>query len=132
MPAILKRLALSLSTGVIFVCWSEVMFWARPIPGTSLRELIPTTLVYSFGAYLFLWLIDAFRAHSFDAVFLAGAAFGWLVEGVFVQTLYEQIPMSLSFTGLAWHALLTVGVGWFSSRDSWRAAISGAWPAWRR
>jgi hypothetical protein len=110
---ILKRLALSLCTGVIFVCWSEVMFWARPMPGTSLRELIPTTLAYSVAAYVFLWLVDAFRARSFDAVFLAGAAFGWLVEGVVVQTLYEQMPLSISFTGLAWHALLTVGVGWY-------------------
>jgi hypothetical protein len=113
MLAILKRLALSVCTGVIFVGWSEVMFWARPIPGTSLRELIPTTLAYSIAAYAFLWLVDAFRARSFDAVFLAGAAFGWLVEGVVVQTLYEQMPLSLSFTGLAWHALLTVGVGWY-------------------
>ena len=109
----MKRLALSLCAGVIFVGWSEVMFWARPIPGTSLRELIPTTLAYSIAAYVFLWLVDAFRARSFDAVFLAGAAFGWLVEGVLVQTLYEQMPLSLSFTGLAWHALLTVGVGWY-------------------
>jgi hypothetical protein len=112
-PAILKRLALSLCTGVIFVCWSEVMFWARPMPGTSLRELVPTALAYSVAAYVFLWLVDAFRARSFDAVFLAGAALGWLVEGVVVQTLYEQMPLSLSFTGLAWHALLTVGVGWY-------------------
>ena len=113
MPAFLKRLALSLCTGVIFVGWSEVMFWARPMPGTSLRELIPTTLAYSIAAYVFLWLVDAFCARSFEAVFLAGAAFGWLVEGVVVQTLYEQMPLSLSFTGLAWHALLTVGVGWY-------------------
>lgn len=108
-----QRLALSLCTGVIFVGWSEVMFWGRPIPGTSLRELVPTTLVYALAAYVFLWLVDAFQARSFDAVFLAGAAFGWLTEGVLVQTLYEQLPLSISFTGLSWHALLTVGVGWY-------------------
>ena len=113
MPDFLKRLGLSLCTGVIFVGWSEVMFWARPIPGMSLGELIPTTLAYSLLAYVFLWVVEAFRARSFDAVFLAGAAFGWLTEGVVVQTLYEQIPLSISFTGLAWHALLTVGVGWY-------------------
>ena len=33
------RLALSLVTGVIFVYWSELAFWARPYSGTSLAEI---------------------------------------------------------------------------------------------
>ena len=33
-----------------------------------------------------------------------------------MQTTYESLPLSISFTGLAWHALITVGVGWYAVR----------------
>jgi hypothetical protein len=35
-------------------------------------------------------------------------------EGIVVQTAYELLPSSISFTGLAWHALITVWVGWYT------------------
>jgi hypothetical protein len=67
-------------------------------------------------AFVFLSLVARFRIRSIWALFLAGAVFGWLTEGLIVQTAYENLPLSLSFTGLAWHALLTVWVGWFAVR----------------
>jgi hypothetical protein len=112
MAALLLRLALALTTGVIFVCWSELAFWARPFAGTSPAEMVPTTLAYSIAAYLFLAIVARFQARSAEAVFLAAAIFGWFVEGVIVQTMYEDLPLSISFTGLAWHAVITVMVGW--------------------
>jgi hypothetical protein len=48
---------------------------------------------------------------------LAGAAFGWLAEGIVVQTTYESLPFSISWTGLAWHALITIWVGWYALRQ---------------
>lgn len=113
MAAFWRRLALSLATGVIFVYWSELVFWARPYPGTSLAEAAPTTAAYSVAAYLFLTIVSAFRARTPAPVFLAGALFGWFVEGVIVQTMVEDLPLSISFTGLAWHASITVLVGWW-------------------
>ena len=45
-----------------------------------------------------------------------------MTEGIVVQTAYEDLPLSLSFTGLAWHALISVWVGWYAVR---RALFSG-------
>jgi hypothetical protein len=33
--ALLRRLALAVSTGGIFICFSELGFWARPTQGTT-------------------------------------------------------------------------------------------------
>lgn len=113
MRPFLHRLALSAVTGVVFVYWSELAFWARPYAGTSLAEMAPTTLAYALAAYLFLAAISAFRASTAATVFLCGALFGWFVEGVIVQTMVEDLPLSISFTGLAWHASITVLLGWW-------------------
>lgn len=113
MRSFIQRLALSLATGVIFVFWSELAFWARPYAGTSLAEMLPTTIAYSLAAYLFLAAVSAFRVRHAAGVFLAGALFGWFVEGVIVQTMVEDLPWSVSFTGLAWHATFTVLMGWW-------------------
>lgn len=131
--AFFLRLALALTTGVIFVCWSELAFWARPFAGTSPAEMVPTTVACSIAAYLFLAIVDRFQARSAEAVFLAGALFGWFVEGVIVQTMYEDLPLSISFTGLAWHAAITVMLGWrlvprvlAGGRMAARLGLSGA------
>ncbi len=110
--ALAGRLGLALATGVIFTFYSELAFWARPTEGTQIPELWPTILLYAFAAYAFLTTVSVFRVVSADALFLAGAVYGWLIEGVFVQTMYEDFPLNLSWTGLAWHALITVLFGW--------------------
>lgn len=134
MKAWLRRLALAVVTGYIFIYFSELAFWARPTEGTTLPGALEPLLPYSFAAYVFLALVSAFRVRTLAAVFLVGALFGWFVEGVFVQTAYESLPLSLSFTGLAWHALLTVLVGWWALqwalrksiwRTLWTAALVG-------
>jgi hypothetical protein len=53
-------------------------------------------------------------------MFLAGAVYGWLVEGGLIDTLYgtqpsAPFPVSISITGLSWHALLSVMVGWWAT-----------------
>ncbi len=70
-------------------------------------------MAYSFLAFVFLSLVSWARVHTIWALFLAGGAFGWLTEGVLVQTTYENLPLSISFTALAWHALISVWVGWY-------------------
>lgn len=116
----LKNTLLVLSTGYIFVYFSEHLFWARP-RGESPGELLLLWLAYSLVAYFFLLLVAYFRVKSLWALFLAGAAVGWLAEGVLVQTTYEMLPLSLSWTGLAWHALLTVWVGWYAVQNSFHS-----------
>lgn len=130
--ALLRRVALALATGYIFVYYSELMFWSRPIEGPLFPSGVGLWLIYSVEAFVFLTLITAFRVRSFAALLLAGALFGWLTEGVVAQTLYFNLPWSVSATGLSWHAIITVVFGWYGAQwllrcaSAWRAALAFA------
>jgi hypothetical protein len=117
----LKRWGLVLATGYIFVVFSEHIFWSKVQPDDSLEGYIFTWIAYSLVAFICLSVIDFFRVKTLWSLFLVGALMGWLVEGVVVQTTYENLPLSISFTALSWHALLTVWVGWYALR---RALLS--------
>lgn len=121
---ILKNILLVISTGYIFVYFSEHLFWARVRLDDSLGGWMGAWIVYSFLAFVFLTLATYFKVKDIWALFLVGAAFGWLAEGVIVQTTYEMLPLSISFTGLAWHALITVWIGWYALRKSFVSAAS--------
>ena len=112
-----QRLAVVLATGYILFFYSERLFWSFPRPGDTFADLLLTWVVYSLLAWVFLLLVRQCRIAAFPALFLAGAVFGWLAEGVVVDTMYgnkdNPFPASISFTGLAWHALISVGVGWY-------------------
>jgi hypothetical protein len=115
---LIKNVVLVLSTGYIFVFFSEHLFWARVRPGDSLAGWAGAWIAYSLLAFVFLSLVTKFHIKTIWPLFLAGAAFGWLAEGVIVQTTYESLPLSISFTGLAWHALITVWIGWYGLQKS--------------
>lgn len=123
----LKNLLFVLSTGYIFVYFSEHLFWARMRLDDSLAGWLGAWIAYSLMAYLFLGLVATFRVKGIWALFLAGAVFGWLAEGVVVQTTYDMLPLSISFTALAWHALLTVWIGWYAVQRALLAA--SIWPS---
>lgn len=107
-----RRILFILSAGYILMYFSEHMFWARYRPGTdSLANYLPTWIAYSLAGYAALAVVSVFRVRRAEAVFLAGAVFGWLIEGVVVGTTYENLPLSISFTGLAWHALISFMIG---------------------
>ena len=120
--------------------FSEHLFWARARPGDTLANWAATWLAYSLLAFVFLSAVRHYRVRSLDALFVAGALVGWLGEGVVVQTLYDQFPLQISWTGLAWHSLISVCFGWFAmlcalaSRSVWRtaalAAGAGAFWGW--
>ena len=120
----LKNFALVLATGYIFVYFSEHLFWARVRPEDSLPEWIGAWIAYSLMAFVFLHLVTYFRIVEKWSLFLAAAAFGWLAEGIVVQTTYESLPLSISFTGLAWHALITIWIGWYAVRRALLAPAS--------
>ena len=120
---ILKRICGVLAAGYILMFYSEHMFWAHVRANDSLGGWLITWLVYSLAGYVFLALVAHFRALSIWAIFLCGAAFGWLTEGVVVQTAYEDLPLSLSFTGLAWHAAISVLVGWHLVRKALQTGL---------
>jgi hypothetical protein len=107
-----KSLLATLCIGFILFTYSETMFWGRPARA-PLPELVVTWLVYSLMTYLFLAAMTVFRARGWAGLFLAGALYGWLGEGVLVQTMYDNFPVNLSWTGLAWHSLISVCAGWY-------------------
>ena len=117
-----KNIVLTLSTGYILFLYSELLFWARNRPGDSLGEWAMTWLAYSLMGFVFLLIVSYFKVNNIWSLFLAGAVFGWLGEGIVVQTTYESLPLSISFTALAWHALITVWIGWYAIRKSLHAS----------
>ena len=118
MTQILARWLAILATGFTFVFFSELLFWGTP----SLPQFLMTWGVYALLAYVFLLLVQWFHVNNLPSLFLAGAIYGWLTEGVIVATLYEALPQSISLTALSWHALITVCLGWYGLRRALRAA----------
>ncbi len=115
------RAGRALLTGYILLYYGEIVFWATPQrEGMDALSLVMTWIVYSLFAYVFLSVASWYRARSVWAVFLAGAVFGWFEEGIVLQTTYGSpatpFPISISFTALAWHALIGVLVGWYVVR----------------
>lgn len=111
------KAAVVLANGYVLFFFSERAFWSFPRPNDSLADLLLTWLVYSLLGWIVLILVRRYRIDSFLPLFLAGAVFGWTTEGVVVDTFYggpgNPFPLSVSFTGLSWHALLSVGIGWY-------------------
>jgi len=140
----LRRLGYVALTALALMVYSEHLFWARPGPWATPREFIPTFLAYMLATDLFLVTVAFFRVRSMAALCLAGAVYGWFLEGVIVQTMYDDFPLNLSFTGLAWHALISVMLGWVIlpaslSRGSIRRTVGlaagigagyGLWSLW--
>ncbi len=103
---------------VASVIWSESWFWARWREGQEVSDLVGAVVVYAAAVQVCMFAAHRFRVPSdgpraWRRVFLLGALYGWLVEGVVVTTVVESLPLSISYTGLAWHALFTVLLGWW-------------------
>jgi hypothetical protein len=148
------RLAISFaataSLAVAVVVVSESWFWARLRPGDSVLGFVGTIVAYGLAVQVVRfvahrWRVSAEGPGAWRRILLLGALYGWLVEGVIVTTVIDDLPFTLSWTGLAWHALFTVLVGWWwiprtldrPARGSvWRLGAVGAsvgvWAAfWR-
>ncbi len=114
---LIQRVILSLALGYVFFFFGERVFWSFPHPGDTLISNVLAWLLYSFNAYLTLMVIEYFHVRAWWVVFLAGAFFGWLIEGVFAMTLFGggglPFPLGISWTGLAWHALIDAFIGWY-------------------
>ncbi|UJW86810.1 hypothetical protein [Devosia sp. SL43] len=94
--------------GAIGMYGSEMLFWSAPPSPVLAGELAQTWLAYALVSAAALMAMAATGARGWLAVFLAGCIYGWLIEGVVVQTVYDVFPYTLVFTGMSWHALLTV------------------------
>jgi len=115
-------MVLALAIGYIFFFYSERMFWSFLRADDTLLSQIPGWLVYSLFAYMTLAIIQHFRVRSIYALFLAGVVFGWIVEGIYAMTFFGgggiPLPFSIIWTGVAWHALISVTLGWYVLQKS--------------
>jgi len=121
-PSAIARLALSFAAtsglALASVIWSEWWFWGRVRPEDSVPGFFETLVTYGLAVQVVRFVASRWRVAesgtgAWQRVFLAGALYGWLVEGVIVTTVVDDIPFTLSYTGLAWHALFTVLLGWW-------------------
>ena len=114
---LLRASALVLGTGYVLCFVSETMFWSfwRPDEEPHIRVL--QWLLYAMFGYLTLAVVAQFRLRGSWALLLGGAFFGWLGEGVVAMTVYGDpsmpFPATIAWTALAWHAPLSVVVGWY-------------------
>jgi hypothetical protein len=118
----IARLALSFAAtaglALASVIWSEWWFWGRVRPEDSALGFFETVVTYGLAVQVvrfvaFRWRVAASGTGAWQRIFLVGAFYGWLVEGVIVTTVIDDLPFSVSYTGLAWHALFTVLLGWW-------------------
>lgn len=114
--------------GAVGMYGSEMLFWSAPPAAVLPGELALTWFAYTLATAAALMAMAATGASGWLAVFLAGCIYGWLTEGVVVQTVYDVFPYTLVFTGMSWHALLTallIGLGarraasWTLPRQLW-------------
>jgi len=129
----MRDAAVVLGTGYSLFFVSETMFWSLWRADESLLVRVGGVLFYSFLGYILLALVTRFRIGDAWGLLIAGAAFGWIGEGVFAMTLFGAggipLPFTIAWTALAWHAPLSVVVGWWMLARALRAPR--VWPAVR-
>lgn len=143
----IKRVLFVLITGYIAFFFSERVFWSfwRVGADTVGDSIFLTWIGYSLGVYVMLWLIHVFRVRDTWGLFLAAAVFGWIMEGIIAMTTFGNngmpMYMTISFTALSWHALLTMLIVWYWYRVvleegnrvriiTWSSAIGMFWGLW--
>ncbi|GHC61494.1 hypothetical protein [Neogemmobacter tilapiae] len=134
---------LSLTLGAIAVFGSETLFWAFPGPTMGVVEYALLVVIYGLASATALSAVLLTGAGGWRGFWLAGAMFGFLIEGVVVGEMYLAFPFQLVWTPLAWHMLLTAGVmlalvrlsvGWSLGRQCLTLGAIGMaygfWAAW--
>jgi hypothetical protein len=119
---VIRAVWLAAALGCILAPVSELLFW--PV---HLAHLAGLVAFYGAAALFAAALLERSGWLGAPGVVLAAGVFGWVIEGVVVSQTYEAVPFSLSWTPLAWHGLLSVGVGLVALR---RALLARPlWPA---
>ncbi|MEM7596703.1 MAG: hypothetical protein AAF382_03335 [Pseudomonadota bacterium] len=120
LAALFQRCVIVAGFGAILVSLSE--FWFYEVTDDVNAALL--LLGYGLLGWLFLTVVQQFHVTSLAGFIVAAALLGFLIEGVPVPVLYSELPMSILWTSLAWHGLITVGIGWYVFR---RVMAHGGW-----
>ncbi|GIT89933.1 hypothetical protein JANAI62_05830 [Jannaschia pagri] len=117
--ALLRGLGLRLvgigSLGCILYALSELAFYPLPLQ----PDLAIGVLAYGVIGWSAIAMLAVARRWDRAAWWLAAGMIGFLAEGVLVAELYTALPLTLVWTPLAWHALVTV----FGGLLGFRAAL---------
>ncbi len=117
----LRYLIASLALGAITVWGSENLFWFAPPADLTLGGWVMTWTAYALCAGATLSALLWAGLGGWRGVFLGGILFGYLIEGVVVDTIYDDFPVQLVWTAMAWHGLFTglVLVGGLRAAPHW-------------
>lgn len=113
---------LAFTTGAALIMWaiSERIFWSVVHPGDSVVGIASSILPYWFATFFTVWGIEYFRVRTLPGIVLMGAFFGWFIEALVAMTLFGgagiPLPFSISWTGLAWHMVISVVFVWYLHR----------------
>ncbi len=110
--------AATIGLALASVIWSESWFWGRWRAEDTALGFAETVLGYALVVQVVRfvwdrWAVAASGSGAWRRIFLIGALYGWLVEGVLVTTVIDDLPLTVANTGLSWHALFTVLLGWW-------------------
>lgn len=114
LPPRLAPLVHALALGAVSWVLSEALFWAHWRDDATVVDALLTWLAYTVVSHLALVAARRAAVSTLAGLFLVGALYGWLVEGALAGTVLGALPIQLSWTGLAWHAPLTVCLGWYA------------------
>jgi len=106
-------LARALALAVIMVIWSEVWFY----PVTLRLDSWMIFLFYGLATIFPAFLLARFPNTGWPGVIVAAGLMGIAIEGVPVPVVYEAMPFTIVWTSLAWHGLVSFGVGVVGMRD---------------
>ena len=139
--AVTARLGVVAGLGLILTALSELAFYPVDLAPGALPDLAVMVLAYGLCGWLAWGMVGGRDGAA--ATWVMGGAVGFLAEGVVVPQLYAELPLSLVWTPLAWHAAVSVaaglaGLGWALARGAAAAALAagllgvavGLWSAW--
>ena len=121
-----RNAAFVFTAGFIVHLASERAYWMyTPVWFTEhLLATVEVTLVYTAALGATLWCFARARWQGFHQVVLAGALFGWLVEGVITPVMYQGGPFRLDLPALfvTWHGMVAFVAFFYLPR---RLALDG-------
>lgn len=129
--SLFKRLKSVVGVTLILWAFSERIFWSFWRPDENFGEAAFTLFVYFIATYGVCLLLKSYEVRSVWGLVLVGAIYGWITEGLVAMTFFGAggipLPFSISWTGLAWHMLISVLLVLWIGRDYlqsnfWRSA----------
>lgn len=104
-----RRALALLVVSALLTAFSEAFYWYAG--GT---DYLPRVVFYLIPTTALLWTIARWPGAGWPTIILAGAVYGFITEGVLTTVVYGGFPFdpfAISYTSLAWHAIVSVGFG---------------------